>query len=67
MSVSEQKINLVKEIAELPDELFEQIYPKIINLLHPAKEDRIGSMKGLITYMAEDFDQPLDDFKAYSL
>jgi hypothetical protein len=26
---------------------------------------RFGSMKGLVVYMADDFDAPLDDFKDY--
>ena len=26
---------------------------------------RFGSMKGLVEYIAEDFDAPLDDFEAY--
>jgi prevent-host-death family protein len=26
---------------------------------------RFGSAKGIITYMADDFDAPLDDFKEY--
>ena len=31
----------------------------------PAKERQFGTMKGLVTYMADDFDAPLDDFKDY--
>ncbi|KAA9346737.1 DUF2281 domain-containing protein [Larkinella humicola] len=31
----------------------------------PAKERKFGTMKGLVTYMADDFDAPLDDFKDY--
>lgn len=26
---------------------------------------RFGSMKGLVEYIAEDFDEPLEDFKEY--
>ena len=29
------------------------------------KKRGFGSMKGLITYMADDFDEPLEDFKEY--
>ncbi|MGM9507638.1 DUF2281 domain-containing protein [Larkinella sp. GY13] len=29
------------------------------------KERKLGTMKGLVTYMADDFDAPLDDFKDY--
>lgn len=31
----------------------------------PAKERQFGTMKGLVIYMADDFDAPLDDFKDY--
>ncbi len=29
------------------------------------KERKFGSMKGLVVHIAEDFDAPLEDFKAY--
>lgn len=29
------------------------------------KERKFGSMKGLVKYIAEDFDAPLEDFKDY--
>lgn len=29
------------------------------------KTPKFGSAKGIITYMADDFDAPLDDFKEY--
>ncbi len=31
----------------------------------PQKRRLIGSMKGLIKYMSDDFNEPLDDFKDY--
>ncbi len=31
----------------------------------PRKRRQAGSMKGLIVYMADDFDAPLEDFKEY--
>jgi hypothetical protein len=33
----------------------------------PSKKKRLGfgSMKGLVVYIADDFDAPLDDFKEY--
>lgn len=31
----------------------------------PKKRRQAGTMKGLIVYMAEDFDAPLEDFKEY--
>ncbi len=27
---------------------------------------RLGALKGLVKYMADDFDEPLDDFKDYT-
>ena len=31
----------------------------------PKKRNLVGSMKGFVTYMADDFNEPLDDFKEY--
>jgi hypothetical protein len=31
----------------------------------PQQERQFGTMKGLITHIADDFDEPLDDFKEY--
>jgi hypothetical protein len=31
----------------------------------PKKRKLVGSMKGFVTYMADDFNEPLDDFKEY--
>ncbi len=31
----------------------------------PKKRRLVGSMKGLVTYIADDFNEPLDDFKDY--
>jgi hypothetical protein len=66
MQAAELKIHVVKEIAELSDEQFMQVYDDLIRLLHPtARTPRFGSAKGLVTFMADDFDAPLDDFKDY--
>lgn len=35
------------------------------NTVKPNKERFIGSMKGSLVYMADDFNEPLDDFKDY--
>lgn len=44
-----------------------------LNLIELEKADqprkpkrRFGSMKGLVEYIADDFDAPLDDFKEYT-
>ncbi len=31
----------------------------------PANPPRLGTLRGTVTYMAPDFDAPLDDFKEY--
>lgn len=31
----------------------------------PKPKRRFGAMKGFVTYMADDFDAPLEDFKDY--
>lgn len=31
----------------------------------PRKERKLGTLRGTVTYMAPDFDAPLDDFKEY--
>ncbi len=31
----------------------------------PIKKRKFGSMKGLVKYIADDFDAPLEDFKDY--
>ncbi len=37
-----------------------------LEVLPEARSQRIiGNAKGLILYMADDFDEPLEDFKAY--
>ncbi|RRB04623.1 DUF2281 domain-containing protein [Larkinella rosea] len=35
----------------------------VAELSEPAKERQFGTMKGLVTYMANDFNSHLDDFK----
>ncbi|QMW00520.1 DUF2281 domain-containing protein [Spirosoma foliorum] len=68
MQAAELKIHVVKEIAELSDEQFMQVYDDLIRLLHPpvpVRTPRFGSAKGLVTFMSDDFDAPLDDFKDY--
>lgn len=31
----------------------------------PPRQRKLGTLKGTVTYMAADFDAPLDDFKEY--
>lgn len=66
MQAAELKMHVVKEIADLSDEQFMQVYDDLMRLLHPAeRKPHFGSAKGLVTFMAEDFDAPLDDFNEY--
>lgn len=67
MQTADLKLHIVKEIADLPDEQFMQLYEELIRLLHPTeRKPRFGSAKGLVTFMADDFDAPLDDFNEYT-
>lgn len=39
-------------------------FPKVVK--EPAKPQRqLGALKGMLVYMADDFDEPLDCFKEY--
>ena len=40
------------------------IEEKKIKAVEPKKR-KFGSMKGIVTYMSPDFDEPLEDFKEY--
>ncbi len=60
---------LVKAIKKLPPEQRKSIQ-KVLELDNVLPNDQVqerkfGTLKGLITYMADDFDAPLDDFKEY--
>ena len=55
----------------LTDNKIEQL-AKVVSIEQPAdtskstyKRGLFGSMRGMITYMADDFNEPLDDFKEY--
>jgi hypothetical protein len=66
MQTAELKINVVKEIAELSDDQFMRVYDDLMRLLHmPESKPHFGSAKGLVTFMSDDFDAPLDDFNEY--
>lgn len=52
MQAAQLKIHVVKEIAELSDEQFMQVYDELIRLLHPPiRTPRFGSAKGLVTFI----------------
>ena len=70
-------LTLEKKIAQLPESLRLKAESIIDALLDEAKSiakkdpeqkniiGGYGSMKGLIKYIADDFDAPLEDFKEY--
>lgn len=39
---------------------------RLINAVTPLQQRKLGSLRGTVTYMAPDFDAPLDDFREYS-
>ena len=38
---------------------------KLVPVPQPERRPRFGSAKGIVLYMADDFDAPLEDFKEY--
>ena len=75
MNVAELKLNLFRKIENLPENLLMELRAMIDDFLakkrqpaiQPAarKPRQFGCMKGLVIYMADDFDAPLEDFKDY--
>ena len=71
MSTAEIKIKLFRDIDNLPEQYLPDLQVMIQKYLAkvsthtPKKKRRLGVMKGLIVYMAPDFNTPLDDFAPY--
>jgi len=68
MNIAEHKLNLIRQIDELPEESLielEKIVSQLLSNKKPKSKRLAGCMKGLVKYMADDFDAPLDDFKEY--
>lgn len=68
MNIAEHKLNLIRQIDALPEESLIELEKLIAQLRvnnKPSSKRQIGCMKGLVVYMADDFDAPLDDFKEY--
>jgi hypothetical protein len=55
--------NLQKEVLDFIAFLLQQQENKVSGEKRAAR--KAGTMKGLITYMAEDFNAPIEDFKDY--
>jgi hypothetical protein len=61
-----------KEVENLVSSLLFETNAKMLNTFEKAKTDagpkkrmEFGELKGLVTYIADDFDEPLEDFKEY--
>jgi len=68
MATIDIKARLHNLIDHLSDAQLQKLYAFLIEILPEKKKDKnrkLGTMPGLITYMAPDFDEPLDDFKDY--
>jgi hypothetical protein len=66
MSTSELKLILFRKIDSLPEEKLRKIEQFLETVQDNApKQRKAGALKGFITYMAEDFDAPLEDLKEY--
>jgi Protein of unknown function (DUF2281) len=65
MNIAEQKLNLIRQIDQLPEENLLQL-EKILTNLHGNKKAvskrQFGCMKGLVISMEDDFYAPLQDF-----
>lgn len=66
---------LIEKIEKLSPELQSKVEEKVDELLveennniendDPKIKSGFGGLKGFVIYMADDFDEPLDDFKDY--
>ena len=70
MSVAELKLMLYRRIDNLDENKLQKLDMMVYGLEHPENLDSktrgiVGSMKGFVTYMSDDFDEPLKDFKDY--
>ena len=68
MSISELKVRLHERIEHLSDVQLKKLYG-MLDKAFPEKKSpktrKLGTLPGLIKYMAPDFDEPLEDFKEY--
>ncbi|MGN0363369.1 MAG: DUF2281 domain-containing protein [Bilifractor sp.] len=62
---------LLRDIEKLPKESYQDLDQYIqflfykFNISSGRKERRLGSLKGNLEYIADDFDASMDDFKEY--
>ncbi|RYE20516.1 MAG: DUF2281 domain-containing protein [Sphingobacteriaceae bacterium] len=55
---------LQSKVEETVDQLLTENQPENADRNHRTKR-KFGDLKGLVVYMADDFDEPLEDFKDY--
>lgn len=75
MNIAEIKLILFRNIDNLPEKWLLELRALIDDFLAKKQKQspkptlrkprQFGCMKGLVIYMADDFDAPLDDFKDY--
>ena len=70
MSAADIKLNIFRQIDNLPEQALLKVSDIIQEYLAEQKsvakrQREFGSMKGLVTYISPDFDEPLQDFKEY--
>jgi hypothetical protein len=69
MNIAEHKLNLIRQIDQLPEESLLEL-ESVIMKLHSHKKmptkRQFGCMKGLVVSMSDDFNAPLADFNEYT-
>ena len=68
MSLAEHKLSLFRQIDELSEDVLieiENMISKLQEKKHKKIKRKAGCMKDFVTYIADDFDAPLEDFKQY--
>lgn len=70
MSVAELKLKLYRQIDNMDESKLQKLDVIVYEMEHPKNPQSktrgiVGSMKGFVTYMSDDFDEPLEDFKDY--
>ena len=68
MSTAELKLELIRAIDKLPQERLEVLLKQVHETQVFSEQEprlRFGALKGMLLYMAPDFDAPLEDFKDY--
>ena len=72
MTITEIKAELHNRIEHLSEAQIKKLqkmvndaFPEKTRPKAPKRRQLVGSMKGLVIYMADDFNEPLEDFKEY--